>query len=738
MAPDGAAAAEPSPTKAKAAAPPVTSPARFPVRELARNFVHLAAVAAFAFAEPLLRLLGDNPAFFAAHNSTRWQIIGFAVGLVVIPPLIALAVQAVGGLILPALRWPLHLVGMAFFAAVFALQGVRHSSMAPFLVFLIAGLIGVAIAAFYATEHWARSVIGVLGIAPIAFLVLFIFFSPTHKITLAGASGALDVEGGKSPPIIFIQFDEFPAYTVMNGQERIDAKRFPNFARLAAAGTWYRNATTAHENTVFSVPSILDGRWPDPHGEPILADHKNNLFTLLGKRYNVDAYESVANLCPPGLCASQGDKGAYHDFRVMLSDANVVFQHQVAPEKLQHTIPSIDDRWAHFRQSDAKANVKKGASAVLSTLRSGTRAAVFTKQVKRMNPGARPLLSYMHILMPHEPRQYLPDGREYQAGGDNETALDGFQSFHNGFLTEQSLQRDELQTQYTDRLIGEMIDHLQRVGLWKKAMVVVLSDHGESFIKARPGQKIKPSYPGNISWRRAVTQENIGQIANIPMFIKYPGQTKGKTDDRWVKSIDVLPTVAAALKIKLPFKVDGRALQDPAYRGRSPVRVETTLGKYVAAPPARVAALRAQAIRYRDGLFGSGAEGPGYWGIGPDPELHGKPVRALNVQPAGPLRASIIQPRGFGFADVELGSGNSPSQIFGRLRGGDPGGHPIAVAVNGRIAGTGVTFSPLGTTKTSFSVFVPDTSFRDGANQVAVYEIESPTTLRLLGRTGGE
>ena len=714
-------------------APPAPSDSRFPPRELVRNGIHLAAISAFAIAEPLLTLLGDNPAFFAAHNSSRWAVVLFGIGLVLVPPLLLLGVEVLAGLIHPKLRWPVHLVFMAFLAGLFALQGVRHSSLSPFLVFLIAALIGIAIAAFYATESWARSVASVLGLAPIVFLVLFLFISQTHKIVLASSEGALNIEGGKSPPIILIQLDEFPAYAIMNGREQIDAERFPNFARLARAGTWYRHATTADENTVFSVPSIIDGRWPKPSWQPVLADHRNNLFTLLGKRYNVDAYESVANLCPPGLCANQRDKGSYHDFRVLLSDAYVVYEHKTAPQKLQHTLPSIDDRWAHFRQSDAAANKTKGAAAVIAALKSGDRPDLFRTQISRMKPGARPLLSYLHILLPHEPRQYYPDGTEYQAGGDNETALDGWQSFHNEYLNQESLQRDELQTQFTDRLIGEMIDHLEKVGMWKKAMVVVLSDHGESFQTAHG--PIKPEYPGNLSWHRAVTRENIGQVGMIPMFIKYPGQTRGKVDDRWIKSIDVLPTIAATLKIKLPFHVDGHSLTDPSYHGEPLVRVETTRGKVVTVRNDRVLLQRKQAILYRDALFGSGSQGPGYFGLGPDPSLHGTPVSALNLEPAGPLHATLENAAAF--SKVNRGSGYMPLQVYGRLSGGDPGGHSIAVAVNGRVVATGRSFAPLGTTHTSFSVFLPQDAFRDGANRVAVYEIASPTTLRLLGEVAG-
>ena len=59
-----------------------------------------------------------------------------------------------------------------------------------------------------------------------------------------------------------VVFDAFPVQLLMDADSRIDARRFPNFARFARRATWYSNATTVHENTVYAVPAMLDGRVP--------------------------------------------------------------------------------------------------------------------------------------------------------------------------------------------------------------------------------------------------------------------------------------------------------------------------------------------------------------------------------------------------------------------------------------------------------------------------------------------
>ncbi|HEX6713312.1 MAG TPA: hypothetical protein VF066_08000, partial [Thermoleophilaceae bacterium] len=53
-----------------------------------RYFLHLAALSSFALAQPLFAKLGPAPGYFAAHGMTSTEVVLFAVGLVVVPPLI--------------------------------------------------------------------------------------------------------------------------------------------------------------------------------------------------------------------------------------------------------------------------------------------------------------------------------------------------------------------------------------------------------------------------------------------------------------------------------------------------------------------------------------------------------------------------------------------------------------------------------------------------------------------------
>ncbi len=72
---------------------------------------------------------------------------------------------------------------------------------------------------------------------------------------------------------------------------------------------------------------------------------------------------------------------------------------------------------------------------------------------------------------------------------------------------------------------------------------------------------------------------------------------------------------------------------------------------------------------------------------------------------------------------VDPDSSVSPSQIAGRLSGGDPAGHDLAFALNGRIVSMGRSFADIGPHGLNFSSMLPPEAFRRGANKLDVYEL---------------
>ena len=61
-------------------------------REAAFRALHLFGLCGFAFAQPILDLLGKGATFFVAHGAGRAQIVLFALALVLVPPAVLFVV----------------------------------------------------------------------------------------------------------------------------------------------------------------------------------------------------------------------------------------------------------------------------------------------------------------------------------------------------------------------------------------------------------------------------------------------------------------------------------------------------------------------------------------------------------------------------------------------------------------------------------------------------------------------
>ena len=103
------------------------------------------------------------------------------------------------------------------------------------------------------------------------------------------------------PPIYVLVLDELPWASLLDMNGRIDAVRYPNFARLGATSHVFTNATTVAFTTEEAVPALLSGTL-QAQPAPVFSLYPNNLFTLLGGVYDVSSSDPLVDLCPPAVC----------------------------------------------------------------------------------------------------------------------------------------------------------------------------------------------------------------------------------------------------------------------------------------------------------------------------------------------------------------------------------------------------------------------------------------------------
>jgi Sulfatase len=485
------------------------------------------------------------------------------------------------------------------------------------------------------------------------------------------AAAPARTEVRRRPHALLLVLDELPGDSLLDRSGRIDAGRYPNFAALAADSTWFRNAYSTYDSTTKAVPLILDGMRPVPDSEPERSWHPRSIFTSLGAR----GYRIVAAEEATALCPPRLCRGA-HVSR-----------------------PAIMPRLRHGRPER------------------------FRRFVRSIRPSSRPTFWMKHALLPHGPYMYLPSGARTRAGATDLVAeMNSEFAFHDPFLTRHNEQRYLLQLGFVDRLLGRLLRRLKRLGLYDDTLIVVTADHGYA-------------WQVGVSTRRSVSASNVHELMPVPFFVKAPGQRGGRVSEAYAQTLDVTPTIADVLGVRLGYHPKGHSAFSRAVRRRRGVAVTTReFSGIVRISGKRWQARRRAVVRRRLRQLGSGDWASLYAGIGPHRELVGRRVAGLARAAAKGVRASIAQAANYD--NVRRPGGIVPAQVAGSLEGagGPRPGRAVAVAVNGRIEGVGRTFQLQGRSGEHFAVNVPEAALANGRNVVEVFEVTPSGELRALAR----
>jgi Sulfatase len=680
--------------------------------ELLLGGAHLAALWAFAFVQPLLDLLGQNADFWVARQNTKGDILIFSIGFTVLPPLIALLVEAVVKLVSDAAYRVLHLTLVALLFAVFAVQIEKKIFAGPAgLMILIALALGALFAWGLYRKGFVKQLLDVLTPAPILFLVLFIFFSNTHKLIFpAEDASALGVKVPSNTPIVQVVFDEFPTATLMDPSgKRIDARRFPGFAKLAKGSTWYRDNSTVADFTGRAVPAIETGNNPDFTTLPISSDQPNSIFSLLGGQYKLNVVEPVTDVCPPSLCPdSEGTSAqeSQHDrLKSLVDDLWIVQKKLFLPPSMANKQPDVSATFGDFGNNGGGGQTAGNFAQDLFVPPSATEFQDFLDRIPKQ---ADRTFNFIHMELPHEPFHFLPDGRSYNFTPISDVAGPNAQKWATGpGGVGTTWQRHYVQTGYADRLTGLMIDDLKKRGLWKKAMVIVTADHGINFDPA--------------TYRRIASPGDFGGIANSPLFIKYPGQTKGKVSNTHTHTTDIVPTIAKTLGVKLPYKTEGQPIDEDTDGGK--IVIKNGLKSTVSGSFESMLAERREVLaRSAEWLGGD----TGLFSLGPRPQVLGKPAPPIN----GASQASLNDPSLWSDVNIERRNLKVPAFVAATLDGVKDGAL-IAISVNGKVAASARSFLFKG--EHWAGSLIPPNTLRQGRNSIGIYQIGNNDVLTPLG-----
>jgi hypothetical protein len=670
---------------------------------LRRDAPPIAALSALAVSQPLLDLFGRNPEFFVAQDMTATEVVVFGAVIALGVPLVLMGAVAVAAALSARAGRVAHAAVLGLLAGAFSLVLLGRRQESTVVAAALAIAVGSLAVVLVDRHDWLRTTLRYLSPLPVLVLALFVFGSDTARLVWSPQAAAAPAEVVAVPaPVSLLIFDEVPLASLLREDGSINAARFPNFARLADAGTWYRNATSPLPRTEAAVPSVLSGTI-DPGAIPSTIDYPRNLFTMLAGSHVINAEEEVTALCPDYACgAGRADGTGLDRTTGSLADAAVVYGHRTLPAAIRADLPPVNQSWGDF--GDAAEGDAHDPFAARRDDPSGTQTQVgklayFDRMIDRIAAGPEPGLNVAHGVFPHAPWTLTPDGDAYGSVTEGLEFEPHLVWADDEELVVQGQIQHLLQLGAADAAVGRLIDRLEATDQWEESLVAVVADHGAAF------------EPGGLN--REPTMENLDEIFRVPMIVKYPGQRTGVVDDDPAQLTDLLPTITDALEVETAWAFDGRSLLAGDRSDRTPTAVlrdgtEIDLDPDLE-PLLDLARRNHERFPYRDDWLGVVA-------LGDHGAEVGRQVSSLDVGPdAGWTWATD---RWAAFDDV--GDGFVPIQFTGTVSG--PGGSlepdAILVAVNGTVAGVGMRVTGAADDSWTFSTIVAAELFRTGANAV--------------------
>lgn len=699
--------------------------------------LHLFTLSALAIAKPLFDITAKDAAFYVMQGYEPSDIIALILILCAAVPAVLVLCEVMAGLAGSRLHRFVHFFFAGVLLALYGAHFVKGLAWADgyAAVALIAGAGAGGLFLYVRTKSFRR-VVSLASPAVILIPLVFVFGSPVGKIIFpakeAGEKGgdtpALTFK--QKPPIVFIVFDEFPLVSLLDVNGAVDAKRFPNFAAFARTSYWFPRATSVADATAQAVPAILTGKHPAGKGSlPTLADHPDNLFTLLRNEYKFHVWETGTHLCPPELAGRREKRLLFFErMRNLLDDLSLVYLHAVLPAEYTRELPAVDKQWGNFRKRDSRNGAANNAKKTkvlrwneirndIHDVKAGDRIDPF-RDYYRAITGGSPELHFMHLMLPHGPFEYLPSGKNYEA--KSESGLPGLSIKDDVIRGPQGLvdkyhQLHLLQVGAADALLGELLQHLRSERIFDESLIVLVADHGISFIANDHCRELSAS--------------NAGDIMFVPMFLKLPGQETGVTNGMPAETVDILPTVGDALGVKIPWAMTGKSLLAAAPPVPRAKRFYSK-GSARTIENEHLERVRAEALSRNAKAFSLGDNGSDLYWYGSDRKYLGNSVANYKIVNS-PIKAEIEQDISI-LRNLRSDNDFLPAAIDGKVLFDSKADirSKIAVAINGIICDVGDIYKVRG--EYLFSLVMPEKMFKEGKNEVGLYIIKNNEFHKLI------
>lgn len=681
--------------------------------------VSTAAVAglwALGVAQPLFSVIGHAPEFVVAHRLDRFDVYVFTSVVLLLPALAAGAVVGVAALVGRRTANAVTALLIGTLIAVFAAQVGYRLGASTWRAASLLGLVTAAAGCVaWLTLRAFRTFVMVMALASVAVPVVFLSSESIRAAVRDDSSPPARLRPSQDPPVVLIVFDELPLLTLLDEKGGLDAKRYPNIAALAADGIWFPRATTVSDYTQWALPAILSGRFPTAASVPTSSNHPHTLFSLLASTHHMRAVEPLTALCPASLCG--GNRDPFRErLEGVFDDVGILAAHIVLPPEARSALPDLAQGWKGL---DAVPDQFSGGWKRTMGQDHQSTAMQFVDGVSGSDP--QPTLYFMHSLVTHHPPRWLASGQGITEFAPPPGILTGPVWTKHEWPVVGYQQGHLVQAGLADAVIGRLLTRLREAGLYDRALVVVTADHGMAF---RAGDEV-----------RDFRTSNAGEILPIPLIFKLPShkqvRPKGTVDDRNIEAIDILPTIADALGVELPWPVDGAsALREGSARPDKRIYYRNATQQAVVRPE-EIARLLDEANTRKARVFGTDLwPSPSPAGLG---RLLGQTVASLPVDDAPGGLSLEVAPMP-ALTNVNLAGPTLPVLVSGRVvsaGGFAPAEVRLAIALNGVIVATSRTWSETA----EFRALMPPGALRQGRNDLDVFIVDPARPGRLQRTT---
>jgi arylsulfatase A-like enzyme len=355
-------------------------------------------------------------------------------------------------------------------------------------------------------------------------------FWGTPAVRRAGARAA----AGEAPPGVIVVLadtlrrDHLGAY----GYARPTS---PVLDRLAQEGVLFRECIGQGSWTKVATPSLMTSLYPTSHGVTDFFDRLPGSAVTLAEAYREAGYATVSfsSILFTGRFSNlhQGFEEVHEDSS--LPDRNsskttreyvdrllpwleahrdvpfFVFLHVSDPHDPYRPPPPYDALWADPAKAEQhEADLKKARGFI-----------------------SDPLLKAFGMPTPDELRK---------AGIDPDAFVAHERAWYDGSIRGMDVE------------IGRLVERIEALGLEDRTLLVFTSDHGEEF------HEHGRSFHG---------QSVYGELNNVPLILWGPGRVpNGRTVERTVQTIDVMPTLLEISRLRAPAGMQGHSLW-PLVRG---------------------------------------------------------------------------------------------------------------------------------------------------------------------------